>query len=567
MLLGIDVGGTHTDAVVVDDHGIVASYKVRTEQDNLLRSILSILERVRQEVPAQDIERLNLSTTLTTNALVQGKLEDVGVLVCAGPGLDPADFQVCQHYHVLPGAMDHRGVVLKDPRRADVETAVRRCLNAGVRVFAAVGKFSPRNPAQEKFIRDVILDVAGDDAHFVTMGHEMTGRLNFPRRIATAYYNSAVWRRFGTFLDAVTESLDTFGMHPRVNILKADGGTLPLSLARRFPVESLLSGPAASVMGMVAMCDILLDSVILDMGGTTTDMAIFVSGAPLAEYEGIHIGSHATLVRALLTRSIGVGGDSALGVTPGPDGPQVRVGPQRLGPAMADGGSHPTLIDAFNACGKAAHGDVEASRRGVVQLAARHGLEPEPLAQAAVATAMATIGQAVRDMVADVNSRPVYTIHELLEGRTVAPRKIYVMGGPAQVVAPELFAAFGMAVSVPRNFDVANAVGAALARTTRSLEYFADTDRLQAFAPSISFQKTVEPDYRLADAEKDAGRLLVTSLRDEGIPAREENVEIVHASSFNMVGDRGLRGRNIRVTAQIRPGILHRYQALKGSLC
>lgn len=558
MLLGIDVGGTHTDAVVINATGIAAAYKVKTDHDNLLHSVLAVLERVREEIPVGEIERLNLSTTLTTNALVEGKLEDVGVLVSGGPGLDPADFMVCRDYHVLPGATDHRGTIIQDLDSGALEKAVRACLDNGVRVFAAVTKFSPRNPAQEHAMREAI----GGRADFVSLGHEMTGRLNFPRRIATAYFNSAVWRRFNTFCNAVSESLDAFGMDPKVNILKADGGTIPLAIARRAPVESILSGPAASVMGIAAMCDIALDSVILDVGGTTTDMAVFVNGAPVMEYEGIHIGSHATLVRALKTHSIGVGGDSAVWFNG-----EVRVGPQRDGPCMADGGPRPTLTDALNLLGKSAYGDVAASERGMAELAARLGLAPRDLAEKAVAAAVGRIREAVRDMVEELNARPVYTIRELLGERRVVPRKLYVVGGPAEALAPELFKAFSLSVSVPRNYAVANAVGAALTRTTRGIELFADTERQQMFAPSLGFSRTIEESYSLKDAQRDARRLLLNSLRDEGIPSREENVEITHASSFNMVRGERLSGRNIRVACQIKPGILHRYKGLAGKLC
>jgi hypothetical protein len=465
---------------------------------------------------------------------------------------------VCRDYHVLPGSTDHRGTVVQELDAEDVERAVRKCLDAGVRVFAAVTKFSPRNPAQETLIRDVI----GKRADFVSLGHEMTGRLNFPRRIATAYFNSAVWRRFNTFCNAVTDSLDTFGMSPKVNILKADGGTIPLSIARRTPVESILSGPAASVMGLAAMCDIALDSVILDVGGTTTDMAVFVNGAPVMEYEGIHIGSHATLVRALKTHSIGVGGDSAIWFNG-----EVRVGPQRDGPCMADGGPRPTLTDALNVLGKSAYGDLDASRRGLDELAAKLGLTTNDLAERAVSVAVGRIREAVREMVDELNSRPVYTLRELLGERRIVPRKIYVVGGPAEALSAELFKAFSLSVSVPRNYAVANAVGAALTRTTRGIELFADTERQQMFVPSLGYSRTVEERYGLKDAQRDATRLLLNSLREEGVPSREENVEITHASSFNMVNGSRLVGRNIRVKCQIKPGILHRYKNLAGTLC
>lgn len=559
MLLGIDVGGTHTDAVLIDDGGIRGSFKTPTDHADLLSSVRASLDWVATEADAFDIERVNLSTTLTTNAIVEGATEEVGLFVAGGPGIDPHTFQICRHFHVVEGSTDHRGSVVRELSRAGIEEAARACDADGVRAYAAVSKFSPRNPGMEQTIASII----GPRADVVTQGHQLTGRLGFPRRMATAYFNSAVWRLFNEFSFAVEQALRERGIRAKVNILKADGGTLPLSLARRIPVESILSGPAASVMGIVSMCDIALDSLILDVGGTTTDIAIFVGGAPVMEPDGISIGSYPTLVRGLLTTSIGVGGDSAISML----GEQVFVGPRRKGPCMCAGGANPALMDAFNVLGASQYGDVAASRQGMAELAAAHSLSPEFLAQKAVDAAVGNIVSACRELVEAVNARPVYTLHELIEGRRIVPKKIYLMGGPAEVMKMPLFKAMQLSVSVPRNFAVANAVGAALTRTTLGVELFADTEKRRMHVPTLGVTKVIEPGYGLADAERDARRSLLGHLRQEGIPVREENLVMTHAESFNMVADGVLSGRNIRVGCQIKPGILHRYKALLGRLC
>jgi N-methylhydantoinase A/oxoprolinase/acetone carboxylase beta subunit len=558
MLLGIDVGGTHTDAVTITDDGVGATYKVPTRHDDLLASVNHVLSLVAEDADPAELSRLNLSTTLTTNVLAQGTAEDVGMLVSAGPGLDPEDFRVCRHYAVIPGATDHRG---SDIRKLDMDAAkkaVDEFRKDGVKVFGCVGKFSPKNPEQEKQLAR-----ACKDADFVTQGHEVAGVLGFPRRINTVYFNSAVWRPYNRFVDAVTRSLETAGFAGKVNVLKADGGTMPLEMSRRLPVESILSGPAASVMGIISMCDISLDSIILDIGGTTTDIAIFAEGAPLMEPGGISIGSHLTLVRALTTKSIPVGGDSGLAV----EEDRVRVGPLRPGPAMAAGGSAPTLIDALNCTGDAEHGDVAASRRGIDKLAADNGMEPENLARAAAKTAVERIRAETWEMVETLNAKPVYTIHELLEDKKIVPRKIYAMGGPAKAFSGLLRKAFSLAVEVPTHYQAANAVGAALTRTTYSLELFADTQKQRLTIPALSKERIVEADFDLEAAKREAVRTLLGHLRDQGIPARDENVEIIAAHSFNMVSGMRSTGRDIRVRCQIRPGILHRYRKLAGTLC
>ncbi len=561
MYLGIDVGGTHTDAVALDESGVAAQVKVRTNHQDLLASIIEALEGILEVVPARDVAQLNLSTTLSTNAIVQGKLEDVGLLVTPGPGINADEFMLCRDYHVLGGSIDHRGSEIERLDEDAASEAIAACRKAGVRMFGCVGKFSTRNPLHENTLRQMLGPEGGEIADSVTLGHELGGRLNFPRRLATAYFNCAVWRVFGAFADAVEQSLARLGLaHVRVNTLKADGGTFPLAQARRMPVQSIFSGPAASVMGIIALCDITLDSVILDIGGTTTDIAVFVDGQPLVEHDGINIGSHPTLVRALKVRSIGIGGDSAIGVL----GEVVRVGPNRLGPSQADcvaegcpcaDDARPTLLDALNYVGLADHGNVAASRQAVEAFARCHSIGPAVLAERAVTAAAGAIHAATRELIAEINDKPVYTIHELLEGRRVAPKRVYVMGGPAQAMKEPLRRRFELFTVVPEHAGVANAIGAALTRNTASLELFADTEKGVMFIPALGHRENVPRVYSLKDAERDALNHLLGHLAEMGVIADGDNAQINNASSFNMVSDGVTTGRNIRVKCQIKPGV------------
>jgi N-methylhydantoinase A/oxoprolinase/acetone carboxylase beta subunit len=365
-----------------------------------------------------------------------------------------------------------------------------------------------------------------------------------------------VWRLFNRFADAVQRAALDLGLSAQVNILKADGGTMPLSMSRSFPVESILSGPAASVMGIIAVCDVSHDSVILDIGGTTTDIALFADGAPLIEPEGAVISGRPTLVRALKSRSIGIGGDSAISVLSG----QVRVGPRRLGPAMAEGGAYPTLTDALNVLEASSLGDTAASRRGLSELAAVNGMDAPTLAQDAALAAVTSIRSAVIALTREVNDRPVYTIYELLEGKRLKPEKVYVMGGPARAMAGLLSEAFPEDVLVPRDYAVANAIGAALSRPTLCAELFADTQRGRMLIPGLDVEESVPPSYDLDQARLDATRYLREYLEQLRIEDPEALMEIVEAQSFNMVeGDR-MVGRSIRVKCQIKPGVLPGYR-------
>lgn len=552
MLLGIDVGGTHTDAVVMSGRTVVGSCKVPTQHNNLLASVRSAVDILLSDISAQDIERVNLSTTLSTNALVEGRTEDVGVVVTAGPGIDPEHARIGRFYQVVDGTIDHRGVEVASLNTKAIKNIVTQYQNANLRSFAVVGKFSTRNPLHELSIGKQL----EPHADVVALGHRLSGQLNFPRRIATTYYNAAVWRLYNAFADAIESVMVERAIVAPVHVLKADGGTMPLALSRLRPVESIMSGPAASVMGVMALCDIqehkYEDSLVLDIGGTTTDIAVFAAGAPVVAPEGTDVGSYATSVRAVRTASIGIGGDSHIHVVAG----AVRVGPERLGAAMAYGGSVPTLLDALNYRGYAESGSVASSATGIEIMAKQHDMHPKDLADNAISTAVQRIAEAAETLVAAINARPVYTIMELLEGRQVCPTRVYAMGAPAMVLRPLLAGALRRPVDVPAEYAIANAVGAALTRTTADLELFADTERGALVIPTLETQRSVSKRYTIQDAQRDACEALRNRLTSLGVPEEASPIDIIEASSFNMVGDMGLVGRSLRVRCQVRPGLL-----------
>ena len=552
MLLGVDVGGTHTDAVILRGERVIASAKVDTDSQNLICSISKVLETVLQDIAPQLISRLNLSTTLTTNALVEGKTEHVAIIVSAGPGMDPETLRVGNHYFPVGGAIDHLGLETAMLNDSEIKSVAGYCKRANVRTAAIAGKFSTRSPKHEEHIARIL----APDMDHITMGHRLSGHLNFPRRVATAYYNAAVWRLFNTFADAVEESVKACGISAPIDILKADGGTMPLEAARHLPVESILSGPAASVLGTMALCNIQNDAVILDIGGTTTDISLFADGSPLIDENGTRVAAHDTLVRAINGRSVGIGGDSAITVTKeqGNYILQVTVGPERFGPCMALGGEHPALMDAFNTLNSTGLGDVEASRRGIAELARAHGLSAQELAAKAVKRAVQTIKEAITALLDSVNSRPVYTIRELLGKRRISPEQIFIIGGPAEVFARHLAGELEQKVEIPPLFSVANAIGTALARNTAELELFADTRQGRLLIPTFGIDRHAPKDYNLETARKDAVSTMQNLMGELGL---RENVpvDITEAYSFNMIDENGLAGRNIRVKCQVRPGL------------
>ena len=553
MRIGIDIGGTHTDAVLIDGTRLVAAAKAPTLPDNLLASITGVLEAILAGQDPRRVRTLNLSTTLSTNAIVTGAIEPVGVLVVGGPGISPETYRIGDHYHLLPGSLDHLGNETLALDSRELDRAVDGCLAAGVRSFAVAGKFSPRNPAHENTITERLKD----RAEFVSTGHLVSGQLNFGRRIHTAYYNSAVWRTFRAFSAALGRSLKGFDLEAEVNILKADGGTMPLARALDTPVQSIFSGPAASVMGILATVPADTDALMLDIGGTTTDIALFADGQPLLEREGISIEERPTLVRAVHVESIGIGGDSQITV----DNGTVRTGPQRLGPCLAAGGSTVALMDACNLLGLAEFGDTAASRAGIDALAAAHGLDSRELAQAAVDAAVAAIADRIEAMVARVNAKPVYTIHEILHDRLIEPKQVLVIGGPAAVFREPLARRLGLPAVVPPLAGVANAVGAALTRTTSHLTLTADTSRNRVSVPMLGVYRTVKRGYTLDTAIDEARTLLAEDLERSGAAVPADQIQITQADAFNMVEGGYTLGANIRVVAQVQPAVIARLDA------
>jgi len=557
MLLGIDVGGTHTDVVVIAPSGVVGAAKVNTDPENLLASVRQALEEVRSVLGGQVPTRFALSTTLCTNALVQGTTEAVGMVLFGGPGIDPSLHAPTPHCTVVPGVVDHRGSVLEEFEAESLEQVVEQFAAQGLSAFACVGKFSPRNPEFEQQAAHHLASLGG----WVTQGHHLSGELNFPRRINTAYFNSAVWTTFNGFADAVAAILDEYGFNCPVNLLKADAGTLPLQQARRVPVETIFSGPAASVMGISALCQVQDEAVLLDIGGTTTDVALFAGGVPVIERHGISLEGRPTLVKGLKTRSVGIGGDSAIEVHNG----SITVGPQRFGPCLAQGGTRATLVDALNVTGRIAYGDTAASFRGLETVAYHLDCSPARAAESVVEAACAGIRDAVQDLLAEVNQRPVYTVHEVLWGKGLHPQHLLLMGGPAAALAPCLEKALDMQASVPEHAAVANAIGAALARPTVCIELFADTQQRVMRIPALGVERSIGAGYDLEAAKQDALAALQETLEDSTLESGA--AEILESSSMNMVRGMSMVGRDIRVRCQVRPGIASGYETTVRSVC
>lgn len=554
MIIGLDVGGTHTDVVLLGQEGLVRQIKVATNPADLFATVLTGLEKITDGIDPAHIKRAVLSTTLATNRIVQKRIPEVGMIVSAGPGMDPELFRTGPHYYTVSGAIDHRGREVMPIDESQVLEAADSMEKGGIRYVGVASKFSVRNPDHEVSIGDLI----GDRFEKVFLGHRIAGGLNFPRRIATTFLNASVYPIHKEFFEAVVNSLAKKGLSVPIRILKPDGGNMRFDASIDHPAQTVLSGPAASVMGSVAFAPREEECLVLDIGGTTTDMAVLVNGVPLLDPHGIRIGDHKTLIRSLETVSIGVGGDSAVRVVDG----KIRIGPERLGMAMAYGGPVPTPTDAIVFLGIGDGGDIEKAREGIETVAEALGTDAMDAAGRIFEQACRTILDEAGSMIDRINAKPVYTVHELWEGHRLQPRHILVLGGPAPWFAKGLERLSEGRVKVIPRWKVANAIGAGLARTTCEVTLFADTEREIVIAPEEDFTTMIPSDYTMEDATASALDLLREKAIARGANPEHLELEITEAMSFNMVRGFYTTGKNIRVMAQVKPGLIHGYDPI-----
>jgi N-methylhydantoinase A/oxoprolinase/acetone carboxylase beta subunit len=554
MIIGLDVGGTHTDVVLLSKEGLVDQTKVPTDASHLFETVLKGLEKITKGIDPRGIMRVVLSTTLTTNAVIQKKMPEVAMIVSGGPGIDPEFYRTGVHYYPIAGSIDHRGREIDPIDEPEIRSIAGGLKKAGISTVGVVSKFSVRNPEHELKIHSILKDFC----EVVFLGHRVSPGLNFPRRIATTFLNASVYPIHREFFKAVEKSLTEMGFEAPIRILKADGGNMNFEASVDFPVQTILSGPAASVMGAIAFADEKSETLVLDIGGTTTDMALLVNGVPLLDPIGIDIGPYRTLIRSLETLSIGVGGDSVVNV----ENNEIRVGPERKGSAMAYGGPAPTPTDALFILGKITDGDRGRAVQGFEDIARGLGATVEEAARMVFDYTCRRILLEAGFMVNRINSKPVYTVYEILEGYQVKPREILVLGGPAPHFAKGFQDISDFDVRVVPRWHVANAIGAALSRTTTEVVLFADTEQGIVAAPEENFSKSVTKSF----SKKDAIHLAFDLLREKAIKRGANpdylEMEVVEDLEFNMVRGFFTTGKNIRIKVQIKPGLIHGYDRL-----
>lgn len=541
MLLGIDVGGTFTDAVVIGEQEIIAQAKVPTQHEDVLVSILQALDKVLAGISAGSLQRVVISSTIVTNALAEDKIAPVFLAVMTGPGMNVRGKFPVEPYYVS-GYVDHRGKIT-----SPIDWSKHRDLlnRHGSGCCAVSGKFAVREPQNEYLLKQELKKCGYQK---VFLGSELSGELNFIRRTNSAYFAAAVYKVFEKFCQRVLLALKQRQITAPVHILKADGGTLPLNAALNQPVEAVFTGPAASVLGIEALAAPDLNSISLDVGGTTTDIAFWEQGQPLMAKKGAVINGYPTAVRSFHMRSIGIGGDSRITKTDR----GYQVGPQREGPAAAVGGNAPTLSDALIVAGYVNFGDAQKSWQAL----SAFGGEPKAEAVKIVKTAVELIIDVIQEMLAAWAKQPVYTVDDVIRGTEFIPEQLIGVGGGAMGLVRAVGETMRLPVKIPAGAMVANAIGAALARPTLSAGLRADTTDGFYIIPESGRRQQLPRGFNKKKAEAILEQWLHEQAEKWQLPGQE--TELISSEHFRTIHGYYDTGDIYNLRMQLKPGILHK---------
>jgi len=342
--IGLDTGGTYTDAVALDGDGrILASAKALTTHWDLSvglgDAIGAVLARLAQPLRREHVSLVAVSTTLATNAVVENRFSPICTIVI---GFDERMVERSGLRRVggvivrVRGGHDPGGEESEPLDEAAIDAAIREH-GGQVEAFAVASMFSVRNPEHERRARERIRALSGRP---VTCSHELSSQLDAPKRALTAALNARLTPQISHLLEALRGVLERESISAPLMIVKGDGTLMRAELALEYPVETVLSGPAASVVGAGFLSG-LADFTVADMGGTTTDVAIVSGGQPSVRAEGAVIGGWRTMVEAIDVHTCGLGGDSEVYLD---RERRLAVGPRRVTPLGLLAQQFPALL-------------------------------------------------------------------------------------------------------------------------------------------------------------------------------------------------------------------------------
>ena len=347
--LGFDTGGTYTDAVIYcPSRGIVASAKALTTRHDLSIGISGAARAVLEKAEAdpKDIGLVSMSTTLATNALVEGQGGRVALI---GIGFAESDLRRGgldealgkDPLILISGGHDAHGSETKLDLEA-LESAMDE-IGPTVTGVAIAALFATRNPRHEIAARDLVRRKTGLP---VTVSHELSSKLGGPKRALTTLLNARLVGLIGRLISATEGFLTEAGINAPLMVVRGDGALVSAAFAAERPIETILSGPAASLVGARFLTG-LDNAFVSDIGGTTTDIAILDKGQPRIDENGATVGGFNTMVEAVAMRTHGLGGDSEVSLHDGGLEPTLALGPRRILPLALAAAAYPSVLAAL----------------------------------------------------------------------------------------------------------------------------------------------------------------------------------------------------------------------------
>ena len=337
--LGIDTGGTFTDAVILDldDNTVVAKRKSRTTHEDLSIGLYRSVDAVfaSSDIRPSDISLVGISTTLATNSILEGNGGDVGLILIGWNPMRPVNFGEKKQV-IVKGGCDSNGRSIAAMSKEEVVNAIKG-MEGEVDAIAISGLFANMNPSQEKKVKELAIQLTGLPT---VAGHELSAVLGIDMRAETAVLNARLISVVSKFFDDVEKTFKEKGITAPIMVYKGDGSVMTIDQARQYPVETILSGPAASSMGGRVLTD-LDNCVIVDIGGTSTDIAIMEDGYPQIQFEGASVGKWRTRVKAVDMYTVALGGDSRIQL----DESLYKIGPERVVPLCVLAEKNPEVVD------------------------------------------------------------------------------------------------------------------------------------------------------------------------------------------------------------------------------
>lgn len=537
MILGIDVGGTFTDIVLLDNQQLKLQYKTPTTED-IFSGVLDALDFILQSVAPEQIQQLNISTTIITNALVRSQLDTVQLLVMPGPGLNVVNSFPVKPF-CLKGYVNHLGEICQE-----LEPQQLLALPPATNI-AISGKFSVRNPRHEHKLHELLLKT-NPHGNF-TLASQLSGKLNFIRRTNTCYYALATRKLLLNFEQMLLKALSARKLTCPVNILKADAGRISFATARQNPAELIFTGPAASILGIKALVQPQATCIALDIGGTTTDISFWADGQAILDNKGAKINNYHTSINSFYHHSLGLAGNSCVQFVAG----KFIIGPASATPLIFQGTSL-TLTDILAYLDLISLGD-----KLLVQTYLQDNFPQYPalsVAKQILQIALEQFKQTIQALLLELNRQPVYTVADITQPKLFQPTTLIGVGGAAAGLIPLIAQELALEYIIPEFAAVTNAVGTALAKPTIMVNLQANTLSGYYTLSQTSQKFPTPPNFTSQIAYQIAKEHLLALAAQNNLAIDATDIKVVNHEEYPILQNYQ-QGLAINLTLQIRPGI------------